>query len=959
MKKLIFAILIFFSFQTYSQYLSPKYSAICYNYSFVNITINSSTTSANLMKWYNLENGTTQFLLTTDTTYRISKRGTYVCDFLYTFLNTSTNLYDTTLIASDTVYVFDFTPQIIIPAQINTLDTITFEVNLNQYPPAEIPFEEVQYLWFIDNSLIQEDVTSFFSYSFETSKNYSLEVECIMTGCQFEQTENIFVAPKILPLLPSDTLLCDTGTSFNLYTNLYNSSYNYIWENISMAHSDTTNSPIYSTKMPGQYILKIQDQDYNTVAQSDYANINWFWEPLLYIISPMGQTPNNPIDFKIETAPFLYDDYISSFEWNFGDGTVIDYDTSHNQTHSYQNVGTYNIQIRQQTNSCIYNTSTTIDIFDHYFYIEPQVGNIYNYDDSVKLKINTSYSLEDFSDIKWFVSYKNSFSDLNVNKKLLASNIDSIITNIPGKIFVDAQLNTPLLKDTAYIDFSYGYEPHIIMKINDIDSIITNIPGKIFVDAQLNTPLLKDTAYIDFSYGYKPHIIMKINDNEYNQIEQNYAKLGNIVFTAELQPPFSQYNINDYFFQWQIDESIEVSKGYGLNTIEHNFAKTGIYFVRLLVTDPQKCTYIYTYRIVIIPEEQPIKISKEVNNYGNILVKISDIENFRLYSYEKNSFVKKLNRNIMVGNEISDTIFVRQAKNLNLEDVNHLTLYLKFAGAGNLNIKLTNPEYIQSNFDISLPNSQISLWGMPSYNILNLSQSYTNPYYFNSFYEPIQTEQIPFYYSPDKQLILPQTQSTVVINGGFYQIGGLEPLLNKKINGTWTISLELDPLNSAHGYIEEYGFIFDKKLYEIELLPIQMTCTDQFGRTFELEQGFLSIKNLDAAIYTLNCNARYANIDTIINKTLEVSINNYSSTKYFTPNGDGINDTWLPVSPDSKCEIFIINKLGQIVIVLKSEELPQGWDGTYYGKPIPSDSYWYIVTTQEGYTSTGILNIVR
>jgi hypothetical protein len=54
MKKLFFAILIFFSFETYSQYLTPKYSGICTDYPFVNISINNIL-GANLMKWTSIE----------------------------------------------------------------------------------------------------------------------------------------------------------------------------------------------------------------------------------------------------------------------------------------------------------------------------------------------------------------------------------------------------------------------------------------------------------------------------------------------------------------------------------------------------------------------------------------------------------------------------------------------------------------------------------------------------------------------------------------------------------------------------------------------------------------------------------------------------------------------------------------------------------------------------------------
>jgi len=489
------------------------------------------------------------------------------------------------------------------------------------------------------------------------------------------------------------------------------------------------------------------------------------------------------------------------------------------------------------------------------------------------------------------------------------------------------------------------------------------MPGKIYIDATTTTGInLSDTAYVNFYYyNYKPNINLKINGQDYNTMKQNYAILGKVVvFLAELQSPLSQYNIDDYFFQWQVDDNLNLIKGKGLNTIRYNFLKTGIYNITLLVTDPQKCTYKYVYRIVILPSEETIMLTGEVNTNGRIILNIANINNFRLNNYTQNSFIKKIKSPLIVGNEINDTINIEQINNFKLTDSSQLTIYLKFAGAGNLNIKLLSPNYKQSNYDFIFPSSQLSIWGMPSCKIFQLSQSFTKPYFFNTSYQQIQTEKIPFYYSPDNELILPDTpQSLNIINGSFYQFQGLEPLIGETIKGQWRISLELDALNSAHGYIEEYGLIFDKNLYEIQMMPEQLTCTDQFGRIFDMKDNIIAIDNIDVPKYFLDCKAKYPNIDTLITKKLEINVNNYSNIKYFTPNGDGINDTWLPVAPESKSEIIIINKLGQIVTSLKSENYLQGWDGNVNGKPVPSDSYWYIIKTKEGAIITGIINIVR
>ncbi|MDB4241852.1 Ig-like domain-containing protein, partial [Polaribacter sp.] len=66
---------------------------------------------------------------------------------------------------------------------------------------------------------------------------------------------------------------------------------------------------------------------------------------------------------------------------------------------------------------------------------------------------------------------------------------------------------------------------------------------------------------------------------------------------------------------------------------------------------------------------------------------------------------------------------------------------------------------------------------------------------------------------------------------------------------------------------------------------------------------------------------------------------------FFTPNGDGINDTWNIKWVDTNnyfsSEVYIYNRFGKVVAKLNLNE--QGWDGTYNGKTVPSGDYWVTV----------------
>ncbi|WP_395060608.1 choice-of-anchor L domain-containing protein [Flavobacterium sp.] len=66
--------------------------------------------------------------------------------------------------------------------------------------------------------------------------------------------------------------------------------------------------------------------------------------------------------------------------------------------------------------------------------------------------------------------------------------------------------------------------------------------------------------------------------------------------------------------------------------------------------------------------------------------------------------------------------------------------------------------------------------------------------------------------------------------------------------------------------------------------------------------------------------------------------------KFFTPNGDGINDTWviknIKTKPNSTINIF--DRFGKLLKQIDSNS--PGWNGTYNGINLPSGDYWFVLT---------------
>jgi len=68
----------------------------------------------------------------------------------------------------------------------------------------------------------------------------------------------------------------------------------------------------------------------------------------------------------------------------------------------------------------------------------------------------------------------------------------------------------------------------------------------------------------------------------------------------------------------------------------------------------------------------------------------------------------------------------------------------------------------------------------------------------------------------------------------------------------------------------------------------------------------------------------------------------------FTPNGDGINDTWdiKNLYVFQNCTVQIFNRYGQNIYFSNGYGIP--WDGTYRGAALPVGTYYYIINLKNG-----------
>ncbi|MCL6293898.1 T9SS type B sorting domain-containing protein [Jejuia spongiicola] len=113
---------------------------------------------------------------------------------------------------------------------------------------------------------------------------------------------------------------------------------------------------------------------------------------------------------------------------------------------------------------------------------------------------------------------------------------------------------------------------------------------------------------------------------------------------------------------------------------------------------------------------------------------------------------------------------------------------------------------------------------------------------------------------------------------------------------------------------------------------------------FSFYQDNPIFKNVSAGVHTLyirdkkGCGTSFIDISVI------------GFPKYFTPNGDGTHDFWQVKGVDNRfqtnSDIFIYNRYGKLIKQINPNS--KGWDGTFNGKMLPVDDYWFSVNLDDG-----------
>jgi len=117
--------------------------------------------------------------------------------------------------------------------------------------------------------------------------------------------------------------------------------------------------------------------------------------------------------------------------------------------------------------------------------------------------------------------------------------------------------------------------------------------------------------------------------------------------------------------------------------------------------------------------------------------------------------------------------------------------------------------------------------------------------------------------------------------------------------------------------------------------------------SFQLDHGAFQSSNV---FYNVTAGTHTINVVDGFCTNLTTTITVIDYPKFFTPNGDGFNDTWNIKGFDD-AEIHIFDRYGKLLKQISP--LGLGWDGTYTGNVLPSTDYWFTIKyNQNGMNKT-------
>lgn len=544
--------------------------------------------------------------------------------------------------------------------------------------------------------------------------------------------------------------------------------------------------------------------------------------------------------------------------------------------------------------------------------ITPKKSLLCSYSEGIQLQVNVDPAE---NEIFW---YHRTYKLLGgIDSTLVGKNTDTITAHLPGEYYVLKKVGSKyIMSDTAEVNYN----------------ICDKYSAKVTVNSKTD-PLIC-TSNLDI------HCVAEITDNSDG----------------------CSYNPEKFLYRWDFGDSTFAEK-LNLTEIDHKYEASGDYITKLTIIDSKKCEKTIKKVINIFSNlTDTVIINYDEIPEKDIELDFADYSGMYIDYYKNNQFfanTTEISDKIIPYNENRHQIIIPAANTKKIKSAEDIAIFIKLSTLGKLNLQLQSPDGKFVSLTKTPSKDNNNMYGHPAYHWNNYKLNETNSYIISTKNEQNfeQGEYSSFYFSPDKYAI---NNNFEYIASGNYKSAELSGLEDAKIEGKWTLSIKNNNNSIGYGKLYNWGIILKKSYYQAKLLPDSMVCIDQFLREYDIYKNKIHIKNAGTSEYRLICHQKYNASRCRLLKNVIVKIPEKKLiTKYFSPNGDNINDYWTPISPEVEAEITIFDKTGKIVANYQSTDKPEGWDGTRKGKPLPADSYWYIIKLKKHHTVKGVVTIIR
>tara|TARA_R110002033_G_scaffold92975_1_gene142275 strand:- start:203 stop:3289 length:3087 start_codon:yes stop_codon:yes gene_type:complete len=308
-------------------------------------------------------------------------------------------------------------------------------------------------------------------------------------------------------------------------------------------------------------------------------------------------------------------------------------------------------------------------------------------------------------------------------------------------------------------------------------------------------------------------------------------------------------------------------------------------------------------------------------------IELCDITNT---SNEEEVFNLTENENLMLNGLIDVTVTYHQSANdanLGINSIANPTNYTNNSSEQEIYVRVTN----NSSDCYTIVNFTIKVNPLP---VLDMEDSYTLCFNDDQIITPliIDTElsemQYIFEWSRDGNLLPAETSPAIEPN-----VGGLYSVIVTNTNTDCAITSSTEVLESGPPILV-VNTLNEAFATNQTIEAIATGIADNYE--YSLDGGSWQDEGLfnNVTIGSHNVSARDKNGCEIT--TVPVFIVGYPL--FFTPNGDGNNDTWKIEGLNSNATIYIFNRYNKLIKQLQPQE---GWDGTLNGKELPTSDYWF------------------